>query len=222
MTKYYSNRPIHSKVYREPLQVGTVARICRVCNKTVVNWIKQGALKSFITLGGHNRIWPADLRVFLDRAGIDVEFKFDDQRQTRFLIVNDTPKHRKFLLKSFCDRFPSASVVITRSIYEALLLVGEQKPQVVTWDLNLPKFDEARIIEFLQERRMNTSIHVTLSHKMHYDELKWCAYAGARQGKKIGTGLTEMLNSLQKLLAAPGPPLRPEIVRPGQIIPFSS
>ncbi len=178
MTEYYSNPRIHSKVYREPLRVGTVARICRVTNKTIFNWIKQGALKSFTTHGGHNRIWPANLHAFLDRAGIDVEFKFDDKRQTRFLIVNDKPYHRKLLLESFCDRFPSASVVATQNEYEALLLVGEQKPHVVTWDLNMPRFDGVRIIEFIKGRRMNASIHVTLCHHINHEKLKWCAYAG--------------------------------------------
>jgi len=216
MTKYYTNHPIHAKVYREPLLVGTVAGICRVTRKTIINWINQGAIKSFTTHGGHNRIWPADLRAFLDLAGIDVEFRFDDKRQTRFLIVNDKLQQRNLLLESICDRFPHASVVATQSKYEALLLVGEQKPHVVTWDLNMPRFDGIRIIEFLQERRVNASIHVTLCHHTSDEELQWCAYAGAVQ--KNGTGISHMLNSLQTLLTDQSPSSRRETARPTEAV----
>jgi CheY-like chemotaxis protein len=212
MTEYYSNQPIHSKIYREPLRVSDVAKICRVSNKSIVNWINQGALKSFTTQGGHNRVWPSDLQAFIVRAEIDVEFKFDDRRETRFLIVDDKLFHRKLLQASFCDRFPSASVVATQSEYEALLLVGELKPHVVTWDLSMPLLDGVRIIEFLKGCRMNASIQVTLWHHAKDEELKWCAYAGVTQ--KIGTGLNELLNSLQMLLSTPGIVRRYETSRP--------
>jgi hypothetical protein len=206
MTRFYTNHPSHSKVYREPLRVGTVAGICRVTNKTIFNWINCGALKSFTTRGGHNRVWPADLREFLDRAGTDIEFEFEDKRQTRFLLVNERPHQGKLLRKSLCDRFPHASVVATQNEYEALLLVGEKKPHVVIWDLNTPRFDRVRIMKFLLDRRMNTSIHATLDHYINGEELKWHAYSGATQEEKMGTGLEEMLNSLQSLHIAPIPP----------------
>jgi CheY-like chemotaxis protein len=104
------------------------------------------------------------------------------------------------LLKSFRERFPDASVVATHSAYEALLLVGEQKPEVVTWDLNLPGTDGSRIIELLQSRRRNTSIHVALSHRHRHAELEWHAFAGPARSEKTGTGLAEMLNSLQSMI----------------------
>jgi len=201
LTEYSRNPRVSSKVYREPLRVGTVARICQVTRKTIFNWIKHGTLKSFTTHGGHNRIWPRDLRAFLDRAGMDIEFKFDETRGTRFLIVNDNPSHKQLMQKSFSDRFPSASVAATQCHFEALLLVGEQKPQVVAWDLNMPKLDRAQIIDFLTKRNMNNSIHVTLCHDNSPEKLKWCAYAGIRPEVTTGIGITQMLNSLQELLA---------------------
>src|SRR6266446_5950305 len=69
-----------SMVYRKPLNVGLVAKICRVSKKTVLNWIYKDALKAFTTLGGHYRVWPGDLKKFLTKAGIDVPFHFVDDR----------------------------------------------------------------------------------------------------------------------------------------------
>ena len=183
------------------MRLGTAARICRVTRKTIFNWVKQGTLKSSVTRGGHNRIWPGDLHAFLDRAGMDVDFTFDETRKLRVLLVNDKPHHNELLRKSFSDRFPSASVASTQCQYEALLLVGEQKPQVVTWDLSLPRFDRDQIVEFLTKRKMNASIHVTLCHHTDPEKLKWRAYSGAAPEERTGTGLAQMLDSLQLYLA---------------------
>src|SRR5258708_18417396 len=81
----------YSTVYRKPLNVGLVAKICRVSKKTVLNWIYKEALKAHTTYGGHYRIWPSDLKNFLTKSGIDVPFNFVDDRQTTFLIVDDDP-----------------------------------------------------------------------------------------------------------------------------------
>ena len=68
-----------STVYRKPLSVGMVAKVCRVSKKTVLNWIYRDAMKAFTTYGGHYRIWPGDLKKFLAKAGIDVPFQFVDE-----------------------------------------------------------------------------------------------------------------------------------------------
>ena len=52
-------------VYRKPMSVGLVAKVCRVSKKTVLNWIYRDALKAFTTYGGHYRIWPGDLKEFI-------------------------------------------------------------------------------------------------------------------------------------------------------------
>jgi excisionase family DNA binding protein len=61
-------------IYRKPLSVGQVAEICRVSKKTVLNWIYDGALKAFTTYGGHYRVWPVNIKKFLDQTRMDIPF----------------------------------------------------------------------------------------------------------------------------------------------------
>jgi CheY-like chemotaxis protein len=203
MTEYRNSPSIRSRIHREPLRVGSVARICRVTHKTILNWINQGALRSYTTAGGHNRIWPSDLRAFLDKTGLDVEFAFEDNRQTRILIVDNKPCHRQLLLESFRDRFSHASVDAARNEYEALLLVGEHKPHVVAWDLTMPRVDALQLVELLKWRGRYAPIQIVLGHHPGPEELNWRVHAGGVvQQEQMGAGLDELLNYLQAQLTA--------------------
>jgi len=139
-------------VYRKPLNVGLVAKICQVSKKTVLNWIYRDALKAFTTYGGHYRIWPGELKEFIRKSGLDVQFNFVDERQTTYLIVDDDDSYSLMLKETICSEFPDANVIITDDGYEALLLIGEKKPNVVLLDLRMPKIDGFQVLELLKSR----------------------------------------------------------------------
>ena len=151
-----------STVYKKPLNVGLVAKICRVSKKTVLNWIYKDALKAFTTLGGHYRIWPGDLKKFMVMAGLDVPFQFIDERQTTFLIVDDDDAYRMLLKEAICANFPTADVITTEDGYEALLLIGERRPNVLLLDLRMPKLDGFQVLELLRPRKKDSSMKVVV------------------------------------------------------------
>jgi excisionase family DNA binding protein len=151
-----------STVYKKPLNVGLVAKICRVSKKTVLNWIYKGALHAFTTFGGHYRIWPGDLKKFMAAAGLDVPFQFVDERQTSFLIVDDDDAYRMLLKETICTAFPTADVITTEDGYEALLLIGEKKPSVVLLDLRMPKIDGFQVLELLRTRKVGSHMKIVV------------------------------------------------------------
>lgn len=151
-----------SGIHRKPLNVGLVAKICRVSKKTVLNWIYKDALKAFTTFGGHYRIWPGDLKEFLVKSGLDVPFQFVDERKTTFLIVDDDPSYSNLLKEALCSRFPSADVVMTDDGYEALLLIGERRPQLLLLDLRMPKIDGFQVLELLRQRNKDHTMKVVI------------------------------------------------------------
>jgi len=151
-----------SGVHRKPLNVGLVAKICRVSKKTVLNWIYKDALKAFTTFGGHYRVWPGDLKEFLTKAGLDVPFQFVDERKTTFLIVDDDPTYSTLLKETLCTRFPHADVVMTDDGYEALLLIGERKPQLLLLDLRMPKLDGFQVLELLGQRKKDHAMKIVI------------------------------------------------------------
>ncbi len=147
-------------MYKKPLSVGQVAEICRVSKKTVLNWIYDGALKAFTTYGGHYRIWPANVKKFLDTAGMDIPFEYVDDRTTHILIVDDDVAYSQMLRDAILGEMPTVEVVTTDDGYEGLMLIGEIKPQLVILDIKMPKLDGFQVLELLKTRKTEHDMRV--------------------------------------------------------------
>ena len=139
--------------YKKPLSVGQVAEICRVSKKTVLNWIYDGALKAFTTYGGHYRVWPANIKKFLDIAGMDIPFDYVDERTTHILIIDDDHDYSQMLKSAIAVDLPDAEITVTDDGYEGLMLIGEIKPQLVILDIKMPKLDGFQVLELLKNRK---------------------------------------------------------------------
>ncbi|HEX9657318.1 MAG TPA: response regulator [Bacteroidota bacterium] len=139
--------------YKKPLSVGQVAEICRVSKKTVLNWIYDGGLKAFTTYGGHYRVWPANIKKFLDIAGMDIPFDYVDERTTHILIIDDDHDYSQMLKSAIAVDLPDAEITVTDDGYEGLMLIGEIKPQLVILDIKMPKLDGFQVLELLKNRK---------------------------------------------------------------------
>ena len=146
--------------YKKPLTVGQLAEICRVSKKTVLNWIYEGALKAFTTYGGHYRVWPVNVKKFLDSAGMDIPFEYVDERTTHILIIDDDLDYSQMLKSAISAELPSVEVVTTDDGYEGLLLIGELKPQLVVLDIKMPKVDGFQVLELLKNRKNDHDMKV--------------------------------------------------------------
>lgn len=191
-----------SGIHRKPLNVGLAAKICRVSKKTVLNWIYKDALKAFTTFGGHYRIWPGDLKDFIVKAGIEVPFQFVDERKTTFLIVDDDGAYSLLLKEALCSRFPAADVIMTDDGYEALLLIGERKPQLLLLDLRMPKLDGFQVLDLLRQRNKDRAMKVVVLSAFIDEETR------ARLREHMvdnvwdkGENINVMLLAVEKLLA---------------------
>jgi two-component system, OmpR family, response regulator len=190
-----------SMVYKKPMNVGLVAKICQVSKKTVLNWIYRDALKAFTTYGGHYRVWPGDLKDFIGKAGLNVPFNFVDERQTTFLVVDDDQGFALLLKEIICSEFPSANVILTDDGYEALLLIGERKPHVVLLDLRMPKIDGFQVLDLLKARKRDqTPKIIVLSGYLDMESRQKLAGSIADEVWEKGKSITEMREGLRKLM----------------------
>ncbi len=139
---------------KDPLSVGDVAKILRVSKPCVLNWINKGALKAFTTYGGHHRLWATDVKAFLDKAGMDIPFTFEEEpQQRRVLIIDDDPIYTNLMSQVIKTELPDVEVTTTDDGYEALILIGEIKPQLVVLDIKMPKLDGFKVMERLAARK---------------------------------------------------------------------
>jgi two-component system, OmpR family, response regulator len=171
-----------SVTHKKPLSVGQVAAVCRVSKKTVLNWIYDGALKAFTTYGGHYRIWPVNLKKFLDTAGMDIPFEFVDETSTHVLIIDDERPYSQMLRSVISAELPNVEITTTEDGFEGLLFIGELKPQLVILDFKMPKIDGMEVLELLRKRKIDHDMRILvvssyLSEAIREQLAKTCADA---------------------------------------------
>ncbi len=146
-----------------PLTTGDVAKNCHVTVNAVKNWIKSGMLKAYRTPGGHYRIWKRDFMTFLNTHSLPLKKEpvaslhqsdkikstkktknknLPDKRfETKILVVDDEPTVVDFIIEALKDTNSSFIFEKAMNGYEALLKVGDFKPDILILDLMMPKID---------------------------------------------------------------------------------
>lgn len=121
-----------------------VAKICGVVNQTVINWIRAGHLQASVTPGGQFRIYPENLKTFLDSKGMKVPDEVAAlvaPPVPSILVVEDDRIYNDLLRAQLTRAFPTAVLMAAFDGFEAGSLLGVHKPRVVVLDLNLPGVD---------------------------------------------------------------------------------
>lgn len=123
------------------LTTGEIARYCDVSTNAVKKWIRSSRLKAFRTPGGHFRVDSRDFREFLVQHQMPVYDSFFEQEPKRILIVDDEKEVRTTLREVLQELEGSLEVELAEDGYEALLKVGNLKPDLLILDLRMPRMD---------------------------------------------------------------------------------
>jgi len=136
------------------------SRLLGVSLPTVVNWIKANRLKAHKTPGGHRRIAREDLIAFLRRYEMPIpkELVGPVGERVRVLAVDDDEDEREFL-KTLLEG-EGFEVALASNGFEAGLLVGVARPDVVVLDLRMPGLDGFGALELLRSRDDTATIPV--------------------------------------------------------------
>lgn len=121
-----------------------VAKICGVVNQTVINWIRAGHLQASVTPGGQFRIYPENLKAFLDSKGMKVPEEVQSlvaATVNSLLVVEDDKVYNDLLVAQLTRAFPGSVLMAAYDGFEAGSILGVHKPRVVVLDLNLPGVD---------------------------------------------------------------------------------
>ena len=112
------------------------ADICNANITSIKNWIDRGELDAFQTPGGHYRIERETLENFLDRHGMPNPFA--EHRQKRILMVDPTDELVDEIEKRWGGEYDCD---ITRDPVDALLRIGQWKPDVAVVDCRIEELD---------------------------------------------------------------------------------
>lgn len=136
------------------------SRLLGVSLPTVVNWIKANRLKAHKTPGGHRRIAREDLIAFLRRYEIPIprELSGPSGDKIRILAVDDDEDERE-LLRTLLET-EGFEISLASNGFEAGLLFGTLRPDLVILDLRMPGMDGFGALELLRSRDDTATIPV--------------------------------------------------------------
>lgn len=130
------------------------ADLLGVALRTVQLWVEAGVLRAWKTAGGHRRIVKSSVDAMLQERATAIAGSPNAKRAAsdsfRVLVVEDDPA----LLKLF-EMYVSGwqlplDLTMATNGFEGLVKIGEQRPDLLITDLNMPGMDGFRMIRSLR------------------------------------------------------------------------
>lgn len=126
-----------------------------VALRTVQLWVEGGVLPAWKTAGGHRRISRAAVEqliaershALLGRANAAAD---SHQRPLKVLVVEDDPDMLKLIIMVMEGWDLPLQVRTATNGFEALLRIGDESPDLMLTDLNMPGMDGFKMIAALQ------------------------------------------------------------------------
>lgn len=129
-----------------------------VSHRTVQLWVENGTLQAWRTAGGHRRITVESVNRLVDGRRIAIgappapaPASAPAPGKPRVLVVDDDPLMLRLYELEMAGWGMDLEVVKANNGFEALIRIGEQRPDLLVSDLNMPGMDGFRMIRTLRE-----------------------------------------------------------------------
>lgn len=132
---------------QETLTTIEAAKLLNASVRTIQLWVEDGRLKAWKTPGGHRRV----LRSSVEEMLSDRHRHSHTERQAyQVLAVEDDPIQLKLLEKILTSLLPTMNLRVSSNGFEALIRIGEQRPDLLITDLMMPGLDGFRLLQTLE------------------------------------------------------------------------
>jgi len=136
-----------------------ISRMCDVNPTTVQNWIKEKKLRAFQTPGGHRRVARDDLIFFLKKYGMPIPRELD-RKPPLVLIVDDEAEVLDMLEELLKASGSHMEIEKAQNGVEALLMIGERKPDLLVLDLKMPGMNGYEVCDRLKSKAGTRNIRI--------------------------------------------------------------
>jgi excisionase family DNA binding protein len=186
---------------RKPYTTGEVADLSHVTINAVKKWINAGKLKAFRTPGGHYRINREDFKDFVSEYRLQIkEEVFPDIK--KILITDDVPEVLEFLKAALESREGHTyEIEVAVDGYEALIKVGEFKPDLLILDIRMPRIDGLEVCRRLRDNETTRDIKILAITAYAREEKENIIRAGADYCLPKPLGMVQLYEWVDKLLA---------------------
>jgi len=135
------------------------AAVLGVSHRTVQLWVENGTLQAWRTAGGHRRITLESVNRLVEGRRIAIAAHAPPpaaptasaSSTRRVLVVDDDPLMLRLYELEMAGWGMDLDVVKANNGFEALIRIGEERPDLLVSDLNMPGMDGFRMIRTLRE-----------------------------------------------------------------------
>ena len=135
--------------------------MCAVTPAGVRKWIRSGKLKAYSTPGGQYRVAEGELHHFLTEHGMPTAAgDMPRSDQTVILVVDDEPDIVELIRETLSMGHPEYRIISTYDGYDACILAGSEKPDLLVLDLVLPGLDGFEVARHIQQNPTTGSVGI--------------------------------------------------------------
>ena len=162
------------------LTVATASKYCNVSTKTIINWVEDGHIPAYKTVGGHRRIKRSDLEAFMKKQGIPIPGEKQDLERKRILVVDDDPIIVETIVQALEEDESDYEVISASDGFEAGLQVNHFKPHLLILDIMMPDIKGYEVCQKIKsnEETCDTKI-IVLSAYLDEEKFKQMKDHGA-------------------------------------------
>ncbi len=148
-----------------------ISQICEVNPTTVQNWIRDRKLKAHVTPGGHRRVLRADLIRFMETFGMPIPPELTNS-PSFILIVDDETDMIELLTAALRSGGQEVDVAGTQGGVEALLMIGERRPDLLILDIMMPGMNGIEVCEKLKSHPQTRKLKIVAISGDHNPSLR--------------------------------------------------
>jgi len=185
---------------KKPYTTGEVADLSHVTINAVKKWINSGKLKAFRTPGGHYRISRDDFKDFVSEYRLQIKDEVFPEKK-KILITDDVPEIIEFLKAALQNRDGhSYEIDVATDGYEALIKVGDFKPDLLILDIRMPRIDGLEVCRRLRSGPATHDIKILAITAYAREEKENIIRAGADYCLPKPLGMAQLYECVDKLL----------------------
>jgi len=138
----------------------TTSEACQLIgvSKTIVKRLAdEGILKTWKTPGGHRRLLKSSVEAYINLFNennsqeLDEKaFKSSEDQPLKILIVEDDPQTAMLLTSVVNALQLNTQIEVAKDGYEGLMKIGENTPDIIFSDLNMPNMDGYALINAIR------------------------------------------------------------------------
>ncbi|MDE2009257.1 MAG: response regulator [Candidatus Omnitrophica bacterium] len=141
-----------------------IAKYCHVTPRTANQWINEGKIKAYRTVGNHSRVQINDFLSFLKRYNMPVPAELASLQQNykkRVLIVDDD-RGMVDSIRRFLIREKSYDLEIAYDGFEAGQKFSDFKPDLVILDIKMPGLNGYEVCSKIRGNPENKDVKILL------------------------------------------------------------